>query len=203
MRGLFGFAAGVIGLACATCLFWVGLAFEHRPAGWPNLRVDLWALHWTLRLPDGPWARLERLQGVLDAQRATNARIAAHQAQASKQAGVEAKAAQTVIRWRTRTIIKEIPAHVSPETDRAFALPVGLLRLHDAAALGVPTAEIPAPAGRADGEAGPVAASAFGAAIVENYGTCRADQDRLSRVQAWIDKMTLADAIGLGEESKR
>lgn len=192
MRGLFGFAAGVIGLACATCLFWVGLAFEHRPAGWPNLRVDLWALHWTLRLPDGPWARLEAMQAAARTAKARSERVAKDQARISDAVGLGHAIAAERIRFVYRTITKEIRTSVTPDIDRSFPLPVGLLRVHDAAALGVPTANIPAPAGQPDDAASGVKASDLAAAITENYGACRLDAQTLTDLQDWVRRQSEA-----------
>lgn len=103
---------------------------------------------------------------------------------------VEARATDTQVQIRTvtQTIIKEVPVYVSAETDARFALPVGLVRVHDAAAAGRP---LPEPAGEPDGAAGDleasdVAPSWLAATIAENYGTCRLDQSRLADLQDWI-----------------
>lgn len=102
------------------------------------------------------------------------------------QAIAEASAARTAeIRTFTTTLIREVPSHVSPETDARFPLPVGLVRLHDAAAAGLELSAVPDPAGRADGEASSIAPSQFAAVVATNYGTCREDQSRLSAWQAW------------------
>lgn len=93
---------------------------------------------------------------------------------------------QTEIRYVTRTQIKEVPVYVTPEADARFPLPVGLVRLHDAAALGVDVADVPDPAGRPDDSASAVAASDLGGAIAGNYGECRADQARLIGLQGWV-----------------
>lgn len=71
---------------------------------------------------------------------------------------------------QTITITKEIPKYVTVQTDATFPLPCGLLRTHDAAALGVDPETLGNPAGLADGVACPVKASDFAAIIVSNYG---------------------------------
>lgn len=93
---------------------------------------------------------------------------------------------QTQIRYVTRTQVKEVPIYVSAQTDRSYPLPIGLVRLHDAAALGLDVSAVPDSAGRADDAAAATKASEFGQAIAGNYGECRADQARLTALQDWI-----------------
>lgn len=106
----------------------------------------------------------------------------------SHAAEVAAIAAQVEIRTVTKTLIERIPVYVPAEADVRFALPDGLVRLHDAAAGGLP---LPDPAADPDGAAGflePSAAapSRLGAVIVENYGVCHADAARFAALQKWI-----------------
>ncbi|MDB5447635.1 MAG: putative signal peptide protein [Phenylobacterium sp.] len=108
------------------------------------------------------------------------------QGQVSTVAAAKDAEVQTSIRYVTRTLIEKVPAHVSPETDRSFPLPVGLVRVHDAAALGVDVSAVPDPAGRADDQASAVEASDLGRVLAVNYGECRADQARLSALQGWV-----------------
>lgn len=100
-------------------------------------------------------------------------------------AEVGAKAAKAVERERvvTRTLIQKVPVYVAPETDRRFPLPVGFVRVHDAAVSGAEP--LPDPAGRADGSASDVAASEAAGVVAANYGDCRADQAKLSALQDW------------------
>lgn len=111
--------------------------------------------------------------------------------QAQITATVDAGAAKEAVRIRTvtQTLIKEVPVYVPVEADLRFALPVGLVRLHDAAAAG--GAAIPDPARQPDGAAGnaepsDVTPSRLGSAIVENYGICHADAARFSALQDWV-----------------
>lgn len=71
---------------------------------------------------------------------------------------------------RTITITKEIPHYVTVEVDRSFPLPCSLIRVHDAAALGVDPQTLDNPSGLADGAACPVKASDLAETINENYG---------------------------------
>lgn len=85
------------------------------------------------------------------------------------------------IRWRTKTLKEEVPVYVPFEVDRAFSVPVGFVRLHDAAALG---ATLPAAAsGPVDAPSG-VALSAVAGTIVDNYGACHVLE---AEALAWRD----------------
>lgn len=106
--------------------------------------------------------------------------------------GAKAETRSVEIRWRTRTTIKEVPVYVTAETDRRFAVPVGLVRLHDAAAAGVDPATLPDPAGRPDDAPSGVAASTFGATVVDNYGTCREQLEKFAQLQSWIEQQRAA-----------
>lgn len=89
---------------------------------------------------------------------------------------------QVEIRYVTRTLVEKVPVYVSPEVDRSYPLPVGLVRLHDAAASGQPP--VPGGAGELDDSPSPVVASTLARTIVGNYGeyhACRA------QVMGWID----------------
>ncbi|MEO6377081.1 MAG: hypothetical protein ABIO37_03560 [Caulobacteraceae bacterium] len=175
---------GVVAFVCATALFWAGLLFEHRPAGWPDLKLGVFHL----RLPDGPWARLAAVQRVAAAAEAHNKQLTLQRAEVSRDASVAEAKAQGRIRIVYRTLREEIPTYVTPETDRRFALPVGLVRLHDAAARGVALSRVPDPAGEPDGAASSVQPSDLAAAITDNYGACRADSEQLAALQAWIGR---------------
>lgn len=110
--------------------------------------------------------------------------------QADVTSEVEARATETQVQIRTvtQTIIKEVPIYVPAEADARFALPAGLVRVHDAAATGQPLSE---PSGEPDDaarnlEASDIAPSWLAATIAENYGTCHADQARLGDLQDWV-----------------
>lgn len=92
---------------------------------------------------------------------------------------VEREVVKTVkqIEVVTETIVKEVPVYVQAD---APPLPGGFRVLHDAAARG----QVPDPAALSDAAAVPAAAAAT--TVTENYGACRADQARLSALQAWV-----------------
>lgn len=96
-------------------------------------------------------------------------------------------AAQEQIRTVYRTIEKEVPVYVPPSVDRAFPLPVGFVRVLNAAALGVGVSQLPDPAGRPDDQASRLAASAGAAGVVANYELCTSTRQQLIDLQAWVN----------------
>ena len=83
----------------------------------------------------------------------------------------------TKIETITETIVKEVNTYVPPSDP---AVSGGFRVYHDAAAAGrVPDAsEIP--------HAAPASAQTAAATVAENYGACRADQERLRGLQEWV-----------------
>lgn len=90
----------------------------------------------------------------------------------------------------TQTLQREIPAYVTPATDRAFPLPVGFVRLHDAAATG----DLPGPSRDSDATTSDVAASEAATVITDNYGTCLAIREQLNAVLDRLEATTDAGA---------
>lgn len=84
----------------------------------------------------------------------------------------------------------EVPRYVTPSTDRAYPLPVGFVRVHDAAATGA----LPGPAGPADADASPVAASTAATVIAGNYGTCHEIREQLTSLQEWVREQQALEA---------
>ncbi|MGH6979023.1 MAG: hypothetical protein ACRED4_07010 [Brevundimonas sp.] len=163
-------------------------------AGWKGYALTAGAMlaigfgaGWTVR----DWKAAADHRGELSEKVRTVERIVYRErAQADVTSAVETKAAeaQVQIRTVTQTIIKEVPVYVSPETDARFALPVGLVRVHDAAAAGHP---LPEPSGQPDDAAGnaqpsDIPPSRLAATIAANYGVCLADAARFSALQDWI-----------------
>lgn len=85
----------------------------------------------------------------------------------------------------SQTIIKEVPFHVSARTDARYPLPWGLVRVHDAAILGLDPSAFSIPAGQSDDAASSVKASDLAANDAENFGACRANQEQLGRLLEW------------------
>lgn len=116
---------------------------------------------------------------------------AAHQAAADKithdQDVANAEAHQKIVTV-TQHIIQKVPTYVTPETDKRFPLPCGFVRLHDAAADGVEPAAVPFPAGYADGQQCPVAASYAASIIAGNYGLALGWRRDLQTWENWYQE---------------
>lgn len=92
-------------------------------------------------------------------------------------------AAQTRIVTRYVTLTKEIPAHVPPSSP---CVPWGVVRLHDAAVLGVDPSTLQAPAGQPDDACSDVSPSAFVATVTDNYRAGQQNAQQLDDLEADI-----------------
>lgn len=103
-------------------------------------------------------------------------------------AKTEAKTAERLVEIRTvtKTLTKEIPVYVSPEVDRSFLLPNGLVWMRDQAAAGV--SEIPAHPGELSDAASQVPASAFAEAIVLDYGAAYEWREAALACRSWVSE---------------
>jgi hypothetical protein len=90
------------------------------------------------------------------------------------------------VRVRGETIIKEIPVYVTAEADARCTVPVGFVRVHDAAASNTPLAGTASPA---DAGASGVALSAVAATVTNNYTTCHEIREQLIGLQNWIEEV--------------
>ncbi|KGC05699.1 hypothetical protein [Burkholderia multivorans] len=87
-----------------------------------------------------------------------------------------------VVREKGDTIIKEVPVYVDREADRACVVPLGFVRVHDAAAANVPVGH----PGSTDAAAAGVALSAVAATVADNYTTCHENAEQLIALQARV-----------------
>lgn len=90
------------------------------------------------------------------------------------------------IEGATRTIVKEVPRYVTVEADRACPVPVGFVRVHDAAATGADGVPADPTAADPDATAEGVALSDVAATVVDNYGACRANAEQLIALQDYL-----------------
>lgn len=89
---------------------------------------------------------------------------------------------ERAVRQVIHDIQRETPRYVTPDSDTAFPLPVGFVRLHDAAAAAI----LPGAPGPHDAQASTVEASDAAIVIAGNYGTCHAIREQLN---ALIDRL--------------
>jgi len=127
--------------------------------------------------------------------RASQAKLATARADLRKATAAQAVTAtvaadverrQVVVRYVTRTLIERVPIYVSPEVDRRYPLPVGLVRLHDEAAAGV--SPVPGSAGEPDDAPSDVAASTLASTLIGNYGDYYACREQVRGWIAWSEQ---------------
>jgi hypothetical protein len=131
------------------------------------------------------------------------AQLAAASAAAAKQkalddSGIHAAAAdaqaQGLIVTRTVALTKEIPSDVTLTQDQAAVAPgarpgcvsYGLVRVLDAAVLGVPAGSLALPAGKSDDDCSPVEPSALAASVAGNYGAAEQNAQQLNDLIATV-----------------
>lgn len=105
--------------------------------------------------------------------------------EASGKAEAALQTARANVQVITKTITKQVPVYVSAQDDARCAIPVGFVRLHDAAAAGRALPDVPGPAGGADGGASGVALSAVASTVAANYGTYAEVVAQLKAFQQW------------------
>lgn len=87
------------------------------------------------------------------------------------------------VRVKGDTIIKEVPRYVSVQADAACTVPVGFVRLHDAAAAGT---VLDQDSGDPDATASGIPLSAVAGTVVHNYTTGHVNAERLRALQATL-----------------
>lgn len=93
---------------------------------------------------------------------------------------------QAEIRTVTKTLTEKVPIYVPQDPSRA-SLPVGFVRLHDAAILGVP--DLADATGRPDGQPSGITDPQLLTVDIENAGACRANAAALIGWQDWYAKL--------------
>ncbi len=86
------------------------------------------------------------------------------------------------IRIKGDTIVKEIPRYVTPQADASCTVPVGFVRLHDAAAGNL----LDPGAGDADAAPSGLALSAVAGTVAGNYTDSHANAAQLTELQALL-----------------
>ncbi len=94
-----------------------------------------------------------------------------------------------VVRERGATITKEVPVYVTAQADAACPVPVGFVRIHDAAAQG---ADLAGSAGDPDAPAAGVALSTVADTVAGNYTACHANAEQVVALQDYIVELHTA-----------
>lgn len=192
--GLIVGSALVVLAAASPVLVW---QYDRHFVGWS------WGVHipftkcCKIGIPaGGVYAANQKLATLQAAERAAQAyaqAVAIRDAQITAAAAQHDAAAQQAIVIRYRTITREVHDVVTPAIDARYPLPVGFVRVHDAAALGLDLSAIPSPAGEPDDAASSVTASDAAATITANYGRCRSASQQLIDLQAWLRSVSAAN----------
>lgn len=155
-------------------------ALARKLGGWIALALGVlilftWA-YFETRAHDRERARADKAQQELDNARA---QLADYQSRSETVQAIAQDRAEAAVRIRTVTkeLTREVPVYVPVGS---CELPPGWRVLHDAAAEGSPAASSPG----ADGA--PVAAEEAAATVIENYGACRDNADRLVKLQQYV-----------------
>lgn len=110
-------------------------------------------------------------------------------AQITEDVGRRVAERETEVRTVTRTIVEKVPIYVTAEADR-LPVPLGFVRLHDAAALGTPA--VPFGAGESPDSPSGLGLSAVAGTVIGNYGQCLAWREQVIGWQAWYAEQKAA-----------
>jgi hypothetical protein len=151
---------------------------------------------WKLRDMMADHAKVQALQGQVKAVQHEAVQVAKQDDVSNTDAAAHEVAAAK-IQTQGQALAKEIPAHVTPQMDARFAVPVGAVRLLDAAALGVDVSAVPDPAGKPDDAPSGIVFSSAVAGLAANDKACRLDDQQLIDLQTWLNhQVALARADG-------
>ncbi|MGH8076838.1 MAG: hypothetical protein ACREPE_05870 [Lysobacter sp.] len=88
-----------------------------------------------------------------------------------------------VVRERSASLTKEIPVYVTALADARCNVPVGFVRVHDAAAQNLP---LDRPTGDPDAPAAGVTLSAVADTVARNYGACFETREQVIGLQEYV-----------------
>ena len=137
-------------------------------------------------------AQVKTYQAVEAAARAKAAQVAKTQAQVTKAATQAYTVTAGRIQTITRTIVQNVPTYITPAIDTRYPLPIGFVRVSDAAAAGLDLPAVPPTGPDSYAAASPVAASTAATVIASNYGSCRANAAQLVALEGWVTQEGLA-----------
>lgn len=101
--------------------------------------------------------------------------------------GRQVEEAKTEIQIVTRTLIKEVPIHVTREADAHCVVPLGFVRLHDAAATGGPAPSYAS--GESPDQASGTDLSTVAGTVADNYGYARELEAQVTGWQDWYERV--------------
>lgn len=95
-----------------------------------------------------------------------------------------------IVRERGATITKEIPVYVTAQADARCTVPVGFVRVHDAAAQNVPVA---GSTGDPNAPAESVTLSGIATTVAGNYTACHETAEQLIALQDYVRSLQAID----------
>lgn len=104
----------------------------------------------------------------------------------TNQVAIAAAEHQVAIQTRTIETVREVPRYVTREADARCTVPVGAVRLHDAAAKGVPPDAVSFAAGKPNDAASGVDLSRLMSVAAANYGSCLQVRQNYIDLQSWV-----------------
>lgn len=118
-------------------------------------------------------------------------------AQLAQANGTAEAAVQQALTVHAQVITKEVPRYVTAHQDATGCVTWGMLRVHDAAVLGVDPATVQSPGGQSDDACSTVKPSDFASAIAGNYAVANANAAQLDALEADIrGRVALFNAQG-------
>lgn len=105
----------------------------------------------------------------------------------------QAQAQERVV-YRTQKVLQEVPHYVTPAQDARGCVTYGLVRVLDAAALGVDPGTLQLPAGKSDDTCSPIAPSALASSVAGNYGVAWQNAEQLDGLIAYEKDRVSIDA---------
>jgi len=105
------------------------------------------------------------------------------------------QAAQDRIVLVTKTIVQKVPEYVTAEADARCVVPNGFVRIHDAAAAGVPP--VPNAAGKPDDAPSGVELSSIAETVAGNYGAAHLNAERLLALQEWLKQQGAVRGVSI------
>jgi hypothetical protein len=146
--------------------------------------------------------KITKLQGVIATGHAQVAQVAAVTKTLTVQDQAAEATAQEGLGGQRAVITKEITHYVSViPSPPVGCVTWGMLRLHDAAVLGVDPGGLGDPAAQPNDACSTVAPSVFMAAVTDNYGAARANAEQLDRLIGDVEARTAAIAAATAEGS--
>lgn len=105
----------------------------------------------------------------------------------SSNIGKQVEETKKEIQYVTRTIIKEIPIHVTSESDDRCIIPLGAVRVLDSAATGNP--KITYAPGESPDQASGIELSGVVSSVTDNYGYTRELEAQVKGWQDWYEQV--------------